>query len=300
MMVTETSLQSFLVDAGFSALDLRTNYVGQFELAGSANGQPLSFMVDTGASYVVLDKGSAERLGLVLDDSTTKAVGLGDAQVMTKATIEEFSLGGVDLGELQVLITDMGHVNATLALIQSPPIDGVIGSHLLCRDHAVIDVARAKLYLRPHAGSSTEAVLSEIEGFVPAPFQVNKAEQFVLSGSINDAPVRLILDTGAGQTTIDKTAAERIGLIYADSGMSVTGLGTSTAAMHQGVVNKFCLGDMELGKGMMTVMDLDAINRNLEQAGVERFDGILGMDHLRRRQAIIDCGGNSLYLRPPA
>lgn len=150
MTVAESELAGFLLESGFSAVPLQTNVAGQLQTEAAANGESLLLLLDTGASHTVLHRDAAERLGLIVGEAGFTAAGLGSTNhAVTQSLVERLRLGEMDLGQVLVVVTDLGHVNQTLGTAGGQPIDGVIGGDILRRGHAVIDFAGRTLYLRP-------------------------------------------------------------------------------------------------------------------------------------------------------
>jgi hypothetical protein len=63
--------------------------------------------------------------------------------------VDELRLGPVRLRDVAAWTFDLGHVNRALASRGGVPVDGAVGGDLLRPAEAVIDYARATLYLRP-------------------------------------------------------------------------------------------------------------------------------------------------------
>ncbi len=141
---------TFLLARGFVAVPLHTNAVGHFELAAEVNGRAARLVLDTGASHTVFATASAERLGLLTTPSTVRASGVGSDHATAMTTVGELRLGAVRLHELAARTFDLGHVNRALEAKGAPAIDGAIGGDVLRSAEAVIDYARATLYLRTY------------------------------------------------------------------------------------------------------------------------------------------------------
>ncbi len=151
-------LAGFLASHGFVAVPLTLNAVGHFEVAVEVNGQPARMLLDTGASHTVFDAPSVARLGLRTSPTEARASGVGASDhAMETTTVDELRLGGVTLRALSAWAFDLAHVNRGLAAHGGPPIDGAVGGDVLRPAEAVIDCARATLYLRPVAQSGVAA-----------------------------------------------------------------------------------------------------------------------------------------------
>jgi clan AA aspartic protease (TIGR02281 family) len=143
-------LAAYLAAHGFVAVPLVVNAVGHFEVAALVNGQAARLLLDTGASHTVLATPSIARLGLHTTPSTQRASGVGSGDHATETTVvDELRLGDVTLRALTATTFDLGHVNRALAAHGGTPIDGAVGGDVLRPAEAVIDYARATLYLRP-------------------------------------------------------------------------------------------------------------------------------------------------------
>ena len=148
-------LAGFLARHGFVAVPLSINAVGHFEVAVQVNGRPARMLLDTGASHTIFDAPSVARLGLRTAPTDARASGVGASDhVMETTTVDELRLGTLALRALSAWSFDLGHVNRGLAAHGGPPIDGAVGGDVLRPAEAVIDYARATLYLRPLAQST--------------------------------------------------------------------------------------------------------------------------------------------------
>lgn len=142
-------LCAFLSERGFVAIPLVVNAVGHFELGAEVNGQAARLILDTGASHTVFATSSAERLGLQMTALATRAHGVGASDyAAASTTITELRIGTVQLREVAVRTFDLAHVNRALEARGAAPVDGALGGDILRPSEAIIDYARATLYLR--------------------------------------------------------------------------------------------------------------------------------------------------------
>jgi hypothetical protein len=114
--------------------------------------QPARLLLDTGASHTVFATPSAGRLGLQTTPSAQRAGGVGASDHATETTVvDELRLGGVSLRDVAAWTFDLGHVNRALESRGGTAVDGAVGADVLRPAEAVIDFARATLYLRAGA-----------------------------------------------------------------------------------------------------------------------------------------------------
>jgi len=82
---------------------------GHFTAAGSVNGYPVTFLVDTGATSVAINAAEARRLGV--DYTAGQAVGVQTAAGLVKAwrvTLNTVKVGGISLNQVEGLVVETG------------------------------------------------------------------------------------------------------------------------------------------------------------------------------------------------
>ena len=115
-----------------------------------ANGKAVTLLIDTGASKTVFDKGrilrfAEEKNFLRLEKLST---GLGTTIMETQSTVlKKFQVGKLVIPDFEVIVIDLSHVNLTYAKLDLPAIDGVLGSDLMVKHHAIIDYKKKELKL---------------------------------------------------------------------------------------------------------------------------------------------------------
>ena len=84
-----------MIDSGVIEVPLGTD--GHYHLTLTLNGEPVDFVVDTGASDVVLTRTDAERIGLDWDNLafTGRAQTANGAVSIARANVEEIKLGDI-------------------------------------------------------------------------------------------------------------------------------------------------------------------------------------------------------------
>lgn len=91
-------------DKGSKEVVLQRNKFGHYVTAGKINGQPVVFMLDTGATGVAIPADVAKRLGLKRGQAyrTQTANGVGTSYA---ATLDQVSVGGIELQNVRAGIT---------------------------------------------------------------------------------------------------------------------------------------------------------------------------------------------------
>ena len=129
----------FIEDAGYHLL-----------IKAKVNGKHVTLLIDTGASKTVFDKGRILRFADEKNFKTLEklSTGLGTSMMETQSTVlKKFQIGKLSLSEFEAILIDLSHVNLTYAKLDLPAIDGVLGSDLMVKHHAVINYRKKEITL---------------------------------------------------------------------------------------------------------------------------------------------------------
>jgi hypothetical protein len=160
------------------------------------------WVLDTGASASVIDRGYAEELGLPLSGEI-KGQGAGHTVDAAFTTLPPFSVGSIEFGEQQVAAIDLVWLFRRLADLE---VVGILGYDFLSRFTAKVDYANEMLtFYEPDAFEYSG------EGTVlDAPLRENI---FSVEASVDGVHEgRWMLDLGAGGMTFDSRYAREHGL----------------------------------------------------------------------------------------
>ena len=134
------------------------------------------------------------------------------------------------------------------------------------------------------------------------PLKINSIQQHgyhvMLKVKINRKTARMVLDTGASQTVMDRQrvhnfVAERE---FEKNEALSTGLGTNSMESHIARIRKIQLGKLILKDASLLLLDLSLVNQSYEQLGMKPIDGIIGADILVKFRAVIDLNKKILKL----
>ena len=79
---------------------------GHFYADAQVNGITIHFLVDTGASVVVLSRTDAQRAGLQLPAERSMAMGVGGPIEVIPVTLERVAVGGIEARGVQAAVAD--------------------------------------------------------------------------------------------------------------------------------------------------------------------------------------------------
>ena len=120
-----------------------------------------------------------------------------------------------------------------------------------------------------------------------------------LKMKVNKKSIRVLLDTGASKTVLDKTFVEE----KCKSQKTET-IGQSTSSLHSTVsesnityIKEIQLDQVKLKNYLVAVIDLTHVNQTYEGVGKKPIFGIIGSDILMERKAIIDYSKKILILK---
>ena len=120
---------------------------------------------------------------------------------------------------------------------------------------------------------------------------------YQIVASVNNITGLFILDTGASNTCVDLCQIEKFNLISENSKIKAS---SATDLMDETKISK--KNFLQIGKWVnksssLVLFNLNHINNALSERGVQKVEGIIGADTLKKAKAIIDYGSNKLYLK---
>ncbi|WDF69840.1 aspartyl protease family protein [Sphingobacterium oryzagri] len=115
-----------------------------------------------------------------------------------------------------------------------------------------------------------------------------------------DKPFKMVLDTGASKTVLDKNTLLHAGISeekFQNTDILSTGLGTNSMQSFMLEIPKFEINEWQQKKFITAVLDLSSINYAYEQMDIAPVIGVIGGDILRPYGAKIDYSKQTLTLR---
>lgn len=202
-------------------------YRGYLILAQGSAGplNNLNLLLDTGTSSTILDQRLARRLHLV---EKPAFIGVANGRVQARTTIvPTISIGPIRRNNFPVLIRDLDFLQRSLLV----SVDAVIGLDVLDQVSFMVDYTSREI----HFGPPTPLPIC-------VPLQL-KGGLATVDAELNNAPVRLLLDTGASSLILFETRMPR----------SVSGQSTGVVKRSTNLNGNFerkqvCLHSLKLGE----------------------------------------------------
>lgn len=253
---------------------------------------PYLFVLDTGAATSVVDTQLAEALHLPAASSTPTSGGVGCVATDRRVVIQSWLVGSVALSGQAVLEGDIPGFGRS-----GSPV-GVLGSDVLSRFGAVRVDYRSKLLtvLAPEGSPPTHATIlrATIPLQAPPPLLVHRTPRPVFLTVLktptdvlattatvfgNHASASFLIDTGAGISSVEPSAARGLGLAEAGSAVSSVNIGCT------GPVDQVRSGQWSIGAVGLDVRNLAKVA--LAEDRQEGVTGAIGSDVLSGYGSIV-------------
>ena len=135
------------------------------------------------------------------------------------------------------------------------------------------------------------------QGYTSINLKKTGTNHYQIKAILNDIEGLFILDTGASNTCADLTQTEKLKLISENSEIKAS---SATDLMQETKIskkNKLQVGKWNSKSCSVVLFDMNHINTALNERKIQKVDGIIGADTLKKGKAIIDYGKNKLYLK---
>jgi predicted aspartyl protease len=257
----------------------------------AVNGQPATFLLDTGAERTVFADTAVRELGLARDQWVSSSVrGVGGVIEMTaNAVPRSFTIGGVALRRRSV--------NPALSFVVAPlpwhelggrTISGLLGADYLSTFDLDLDLPRGRLTLYDTAGCAREPIPW---GVANTPVTLERPRPYVILAPVQIDGRTLLaqLDTGASLSLVSRKGAARLGIApeMTAPAPGARGVGRQALALRSRVFAMARLGPAEYR---------DVSLMFGAPAGGFAFDMLLGMDLLRGQRMFISYATNRLLI----
>jgi tetratricopeptide (TPR) repeat protein/predicted aspartyl protease len=257
-------------------------------IAAKFNGESVRLLVDSGASFSMISSAVVEQFKLRTGMAPPGFVmrGIGGTTVPTVATVKLFTLGNVDVRNVEFLVT--GNEVGTNGSV------GLIGQNLLQSWDVEYDLANGMLRLMRDDdchGVMLAYWLKPGESYteINIPRPTPREPLTIGSAYINGVKIRVIFDTGASLSMLSTRAAERAGVKtdmpgVTDGGLS-RGIGRNVVKTYIAPFDSFRFeGGEEIRHTHLRIADL-----NLEE------DMLLGADFFLSHRVFVAHSQNKLY-----
>lgn len=186
---------------GYGSVDLLSTGRNRLFVPAQINGHKVDLLLDTGWG--------APGITVSIDPSALQITPEKGGHMMVSANGVRTLVGQ---GMAKSVVLGNVQINGAPIFFGRFAGQGYLGRGFLKKNHAVIDLANRRLYLRPPGKGRTAnlAVLSSL-GMAAAPFSETPSGSFIVHAEVNGVPAEMALDTGAQISVLDVRFAKVAG-----------------------------------------------------------------------------------------
>lgn len=141
------AFEKAMLRGGWSSVPMQMRK-GHFIVESTVNGNRALFIVDTGAPVSVVDREFCKKAKLPMSAKTLSAKGLNFSDHTSGVTMDSrVAIGAVQAGKWPLVVFDLSRLLRS-SNNEKPQEVGLLGSHTLLANAAVIDCENQRLYLR--------------------------------------------------------------------------------------------------------------------------------------------------------
>ena len=251
-------------------------------------GNSYNALIDCGASQSFL---STELMELIEKEYVpVSTIGMESGFSVWAATLNSVELSGINLADVMLLKTGLLHVNQSLLSLGFASVDGIFGCDLLQRLETKIDFEKRQLSF--HNTVQSHPLCFEGDSF------------YTIMLTLNNKPLRWLLDTGASQTLLDVPVADTLLPDISNDweinngpsiGISPDDIVNATRPMTIAFDNSGT-DDIPRWEICFNGLKMNKINHSYQSVNVPPIDAILGIDFLNSFCKRMDFSVNNIFV----
>jgi len=282
----------------FEALPLARSWQNQLLVHARVNGKPAVLMVDSGAPATLIStKRQADfRLGEVVGKSDLPSSVILNGVADRLAMVHSFRLGALIIEDMPVVLTKISPPRVA-KMVREQEIDGILGVDVLFATKAVMDCKDQVLILNRYPEISGNEQVLDLRGFHKTPIYVNEGYNLFVNGSINGTRTKLLVDTGAGVTTLHLPFVRQLRIPHYATSITSSGINRKEDAVDVARIRKLSVGTVDVFGKSIGVADLRWLFSETDRQESRQVAGLLGGELLKSQHGIIDFGTRTLYLK---
>ena len=258
----------------------------------SVNHTPVTWWaVDTGAPRSIIDPELATRLGLqAVDQLKASQYDADNGSTFPIVEPDDLQIGMFHAGRVACIERSIKNIRSLRTTVWKGKFEktGLIGLELLARYGAIINIRAGKIFFSPTGNLGMSRQGYEQMGFTYVPLAVTSG-RLVVNGTISGEKYAFLIDTGAPFTLLEESVRRRANIPFNRLGTTTLPfIRGATFRMNSGTASEFKIGDYDAKGATLCFSAFDP----------RPFAGIIGIDFLYYRSALIDIGGRALYLKP--
>ena len=276
-------------------IPLAVTGAGHLTVKGSANGHPVRFVVDTACPVTIIDSATYPKL----TGADPAAVGHTfypktlAYRAASTGSVADLRIGGKPLGRVPVGVTALDTVLGR----SQPDAEGILGSDLLLRYNAVIDLKSGTLVLNPNPGQKA-ALAQRVarEGYTAVTMSPTDGLHLAVPCVLSNVPQRLVVDTGSPGTVVQRAVLNSSELVRPSRVSYLRTLGGTTTVAWLPLQN-WSIGDFPVESAVVETGNFRGGIFTERTSNGGQVAGQLGLEPLAHFRALVDFGNRKIYLR---
>jgi predicted aspartyl protease len=283
----------------FESLPLLRSRQNHLCVRAFINDKPALLVIDTGAPVSAIAMNRRKHFGLRPLPGTSKLpTRLEINGVFNRVGLaRSLRLGVLHLIDEPMVAVDLSSSSRAARILHEEAIDGILGADILFPTSALIDCKQQMLIFKLDPRKPGTVQGYDFRGLRAVPMYVSRNYNLYVNGSINGAPARLMVDTGAFATLMHRHFIRRMKIPLRNTRYQTAGVNISRRGLQLATINRLSIGSVSLRSKEVGVMDLRGlIHDGLLEAQRLPVAGVLGSEILRTHHGVIDFGTLTLYL----
>jgi len=277
---------------GYKAVRVHYGPLNKMIVSVRINGQPANLLVDTGSNQVILDSDAAGSFGVQPSQIGLRYIRFAriNGQLLPVGFAQSLMAGSMNFGSILVTLRDSSHSDTG-----GTRVDGILGLDLLTQHKAVINCRTKLIFFKVDRTRPVDlSSVASAEKFTKITLRRERNGALTVPCSIRGQPARLLVDTGAFITVFHEAFLKSVGIPVEATRVSAHFPRGAALKVNAGQINDLKIGNFKTPPAKFGVTALPTFT--LLQ-GSARISGILGMDTLYNRHAIIDLDSMNLFLK---
>lgn len=220
------------------------------------NGQPVTFVLDSGAFYSSINPAKADQLHLTRHPLFLDLEGVAGQADVSKTWVKSFSLEGFEWKNVQFIVASDASTDDVV---------GLLGQNVLSIVDVEYDFSHGAVRLFVPADCGVESLAYWSGGRVVSSMPISTIDpdnpHTMGVAYINGARINVTFDTGATTSIISRSAAARAGVKLDGPGVTelgrVSGMGAATMRTWLAPVASFKIGDEEIRNAKIQIGELN-------------------------------------------
>ena len=262
------------------------------------NNKPALLMVDTGSPGTIIASRRRQHFqltGASPDLNLPKQI-LVNGVFNNIAIARSVRLGALNIIDVPVVVTDLGGSRHASRLLHEQEVDGILGADVLFATRAILDCQQKVLIMNIEEGTGNIPA-SEMSEFRSMPMFVSEGLNSYVNSSVNGTPGRLLVDTGAFATILDRSFIRQIKIPMHQTGLVSASINLKESGVHVARIRRLTVGSVDFAGQLVGVSDLKGLLRPQAGESAPPVVGLLGGEILSRYHGVIDFGRRTLYLK---